>query len=78
MGDTGFDSTHDSSGNVGVGWKSGAHSGARGDADAILADDDAGLALIVEAWPMLSADVRREMLDLVERDLPAIVASAGK
>ena len=56
----------------------GAHSGARDDADAILADDDAGLALIVEAWPMLSADVRRKMLDLVERDLPAIVTPAGK
>ena len=56
----------------------GAHSGARGDAHAILADDDADLALIVEAWPMLSVDVRREMLDLVERDLPAIVASAEK
>ncbi len=78
MGDTGFDSPHDSSGKVEGRNKSGAHSGARGDANAILADDDAGLALIVEAWPMLSADVRREMLDLVRGDRPAIASSVGK
>lgn len=50
-------------------WQSGAHSGARSDADTILADDDAGLAAIVEAWPMLSADARRAVLGFVDREL---------
>lgn len=47
----------------------GAHSGARVDAGVILADDDAGLAVIVEAWPKLSADARRAMLGFVDREL---------
>ena len=69
---------HEPTGKAAFDGESGAHSGARDDADAILADDNAGLALIVEARPMLSADVRWEMLDLVKGDLPAIVAPVGK
>ncbi len=37
------------------------------DGDKIL--DDAGLAAIVEAWPMLSADARRAVLEFVDREL---------
>lgn len=50
-------------------WQSGAHSGARHDAGVILADDDAGLAAIVEAWPKLSADAQRAMVAFVDREL---------
>ena len=50
----------------------GAQSGARVDGDVILADDDAGLAVIVEAWPMLSGDARRAMVEFVERELGAV------
>ena len=78
VGDTGFDSPHDSSEKVQSRNKGGANSGVPGDADAILADDGDGWELIVEAWPKLSADVRREMLDLVRGDLTAIVASDGR
>ena len=55
--------------------QSGAHSGARNDVGLILADDDAGLAAIVEAWPMLSADARRAVLEFVEREVGAVVRS---
>ena len=54
---------------MGVDGKSGAQNGARSDAGVILADDDAGLAAIVEAWPMLSADARRAMVAFVDREL---------
>ena len=50
----------------------GAQSGARVDGDVILADDDAGLAVIVEAWPKLSGDARRAMVEFVERELGAV------
>ncbi len=49
-------------------WQNGAHSGARSDADAILADDDADWSAIVAALPLLSADARRAMLEFVERE----------
>lgn len=59
MGDTGFDSPPDSSGKVGDRNKSGAHSGARGDVNAILADqDDPRLAWLIDAWPTMSDDAR--------------------
>ena len=66
MGDTGFDSPSHSAGNVGVGGKSGAHSGARGDANAILADqDDPRLLGLIDAWPTLSEDARDAVARLV-------------
>lgn len=60
---------HETTENVGGEGKSGAHSGARDDAATIIADDDAGLAMIVAAWPMLSADARRAVLGFVDREL---------
>ena len=53
--------------------QSGAHSGARSDVGVILADDNAGCATIVAAWPMLSADARREVLAIIEQELDAAV-----
>lgn len=68
MGDTGFDSPSDSAGNVGVGGEGGAHSGARGDADAILADqDDPRLMALIAAWPTLADDAKAEILRLAGR-----------
>ena len=63
-------------GNVGSDGQSGAHSGARDDAGLILADDDAGLAVIVETWPMwpkLSADAQRAVLEFRNWALGAAV-----
>jgi hypothetical protein len=68
--DTGLETTLDSAGNVGVGEKSGAHSGARGDADAILADrNDPRLLWLNDAWPALGEDVKGEILRLAGYDV---------
>lgn len=65
MGDTGFDSPSNSAEKAGA-----AHQGgARDDASLNLADDNAGLATIMAAWPMLSADARRAVLGFVDREL---------
>ena len=56
LGDGGFDSPHDSAGNVRVDEKSGAHSGARG---------DSRLVKLIEVWPALSDDLKGEILTLV-------------
>ena len=55
VGDTGFDSPHDSAGNRGVDEKSGAHSGARG---------DSRLVKLIEVWPGLADDLKTEILTL--------------
>ena len=69
MGDEGLEPPHDSSDKMAIRQQSGAQNGVRSDAGVILADDDAGLAAIVEAWPMLSTDARRAMLEFVDREL---------
>ena len=58
LGDEGLEPTHDFTEKVGGLNKSGAHSGARGDANAILADDDPRLLRLIDAWPTLSEDTR--------------------
>ena len=77
VGDTGFDSPHDFTGKnadrVKCDAESDASSEARGDGDLLLADDDAGLASIVEAWPMLTVDARQAMVAFVERQVGAVV-----
>lgn len=46
----------------------GAHSGARGDANAILAvQDDPRLLGVIAAWPTLADDVKAEILMLAGR-----------
>jgi hypothetical protein len=64
---------HIPAGKVGVGDQSGAQSGARGDVEAVLAEDDPDLAVIVAGWSKLSADVRRAVVELVEAELGAEV-----
>ena len=66
--DTGFDSPHVNTTKTVDRGQSGAHSGARSDADALLADDDTDLAVIVAAWPKLSRDVRQAVFSLIEQD----------
>ena len=56
---------------MGVSDQSGAQSGARGDAEADLAEDDPDLAVIVAGWSKLSADARRAVVELVEAELGA-------
>ena len=72
VGDTGFDSPHDSSGKNADRERCDAESDASAEA---CGDDDAGLALIVKAWPKLSADARRAMLEFVDRELGAVAAA---
>ena len=65
MGDEGLEPDGDSMGKAGVRNESGAKSGARGDANAILADqDDPRLLRLIEAWPTLSDDVRDSLVRL--------------
>ena len=83
VGDTGFDSPHDSAGKVGCRNKTGAHSGARDDADAILAaQDDSRLLAVIDAWPMLSEETRDAIAKLAGNDSDDVddvaVTSAGK
>ena len=73
VGDTGFDSPHDLTGKDTDRGRGDAESDASSDAGVILADDDAGWSAIVAAWPMLSADARREMLEFIDRELGAAV-----
>ena len=63
---------HIPTGKVGVGDQSGAQSGARGDVEAVLAEDDPDLAVIVAGWSKLSADARRAIVELVEAELGAV------
>ena len=79
MGDEGLEPSHDFTGKAadrgGGDAESDASSEVMGDGNVILADDDAGLAVIVEAWPMLSADARRAVLEFVDREVGAAVTS---
>jgi hypothetical protein len=58
VGDTGFDSPSNSSGNPANPSRDGAHSGARNRVD------DTWLARLIDVWPGLSDDVRGEILRL--------------
>ena len=65
MGDEGLEPHLDTTGKHPNSPQDGAHSGARGDADAILADQsDLRLLGINAAWPMLSEDARDAMTRL--------------
>lgn len=79
MGDEGLEPSHDFTGKAadrgGGDAESDASSEVIGDGNVILADDDAGLAAIVEAWPKLSADARRAVLEFVEREVGAAADS---
>ncbi len=55
--------------------ESDASAEARGGGDVLLADDDAGLAAIVAALPMLSADALRAVLGFVERQLGTVAVA---
>lgn len=77
VGDTGFDSPGDFTGNSAEPHQSAVKSAAVVSGSDLLAVDDggnfddhsAGVAAIVEAWPTLSPDARRAMVEFVERQL---------
>lgn len=76
VGDEGLEPPHDFGGKNVDRVRGDAESDASAEAmdgDKIL--DDAGLAAIVEAWPMLSTDARRVMLELVDTELGAVVVT---
>lgn len=72
LGHEGLEPPHGSSGEVATRLHSGAHSGARSGTGVILVDDDAGWAAIVEAWPKLSADAQRVIVEFVDRELGVV------
>ena len=77
MGDTGFDSPLNFTRETANRQQSDAESDAAGEAcggEVLFGNVEADLATIAEAWPMLSADARRALLDIVERELCAVGA----
>lgn len=68
VGDEGLEPLQQSNGNTTERVRSDVKSDASGD---VL--DDTGWAAIVEAWPMLSMEAQRAMVEFVERQLGVVV-----